>query len=228
MDSIIAANIKKYKFYISIIIISIFFVVLFFLYYKVYGNTKTVYLDNKTIVYIGNIPRKVEKECEKWIARADEVLPPKLAKDYKEKIYIMDTNHFKEVNGKAESTVKAVAFLAKDKYGNPIGIYINADDILKQDNGMLVTVCHEYGHYLDTIIGNPSHSDEWAKITKEEYKKLVRPNEYYKDPIEFFAETFAWYCLSDESIGALNKSYCPQAWDYINLIIKEYEQEVSL
>ena len=217
-------GIKKYKLYISIII-TIFFIVLFVLYFIVNENTKTIYLDNKTIVYIGNIPRKVEEECEKWIAKTDEVLPPKLSEEYEKKLYIMDTKHFNEVQGKDENTVKAAAFLGRDKSGNPIGIYINADVILKQDNGMLETVCHEYGHYLDSIMGNTSHSDEWAKITKEEYQKLVRPNEYYSDPVEFFAESFAWYCLSEDSIGALNKTYCPQAWNYIDLLIKEYEQE---
>lgn len=135
---------------------------------------------------------------------------------------------FQELHSKTGSTVDAVAFFGLDKEGEPTGIFVNADTILNQDNGPIVPICHEFGHYLDVLMGMPSDSEEWKRITSEESGNMVRTNEYYEDPTECFAQMFAWYCMSDDnSLGTRNKTQCPQAWAFIDSLVNKHKaQEV--
>ena len=103
--------------------------------------------------------------------------------------------------------------------GYPI-IAIRTDK--KSDNGIPITICHEFGHYLDYKIGYITTNDEWKKIADEERKNMYRYNDYYDNYAEYFAQSFAYYCFKDSSCYTISKANCPKTIDYIDKIVTSF------
>ena len=101
---------------------------------------------------------------------------------------------------------------------NQIGIRISTDGYVER----LYTVAHEFGHYFDKLMDNPSATEEWVEICEEEYKLLPNKNtdyngtNYFQNPDEFFAEAFKLYCYKDK----YDKVYCPKANEFIDNLVK--------
>ena len=81
-------------------------------------------------------------------------------------------------------------------------------------------------NYFDYVMNNPSSSNEWVNITNEEFQKLIRPNSYYNAPNEFFAEAFAYYCMSQENVNGFNNfRKCVKAPHYMSTLIEKYTHD---
>lgn len=88
-----------------------------------------------------------------------------------------------------------------------------------------LSIIHEFGHYFDSIMGS-SASDEWLLICDEEmYNSLESIDSYYMTPTEFFAQEFAWNCLSNLEISVLAKEKCPKAQEYVSKQIDKFKRE---
>ena len=88
-----------------------------------------------------------------------------------------------------------------------------------------VSIIHEFGHFFDNIMKS-SASEEWSIICEKEMQhSLESIDEYFMTPAEFFAQEFAWNCLSDLEIGAAAKERCPKAQRYISDEIRKFERE---
>ena len=103
-------------------------------------------------------------------------------------------------------------------------VKISVRSDIQTDNGTPFVICHEFGHYFDHVMDNPSQSKDWEDITNEEYPKMIRNNKYYSDPKEYFAQSFAWYCYRNDILGEVNKKACPKTFEYIDNLVEFYNQ----
>lgn len=88
-----------------------------------------------------------------------------------------------------------------------------------------LSIIHEFGHYFDNIM-NASSSEEWLLICEEEMMtSLESIDDYYMTPVEFFAQEFAWNCLSNLEISVLAKEKCPKAQHYITEQIEKFKKD---
>ncbi len=112
-----------------------------------------------------------------------------------------------------------------DDYTECGDIHIRNDG--KFDDDLNFTICHEFGHYFDYILGRVSQSDEWKEITEEEIRYsqscLVSTEDgsYYADPAEFFAQEFAYYVMGGVE-GDYEAISCEKAQAYIEKLINNY------
>ena len=88
-----------------------------------------------------------------------------------------------------------------------------------------ITICHEYGHYLDSLTG-ASSTDEWAQICEEEYPDS-RLTGYYVPPEEYFAEIFALHCYSEIPFAIAQRENCPKSYEYMDRIVNELIAETQ-
>lgn len=91
------------------------------------------------------------------------------------------------------------------------------------DNEYL-SIIHEFGHYFDNIM-SCSASEEWLLICEEEMQNSLESiDSYYMTPAEFFAQEFAWNCLSNLEISVLAKEKCPMAQQYITEQVEKFRK----
>jgi len=165
------------------------------------------------------------------------IIPEKLANACTLDIHVLDDDNFKieyekrdDVEGKSS---KSSAGFLKSVDNKPVGIFLCGG---YTDQSKLYVICHELGHYFDYVLGYPSSSKEFAKITEEESAKLMdnnryaNSNGYYSNPTEFFAESFASYVIANYySENDSNYQYdsiykCTQTVEHISSLIESYEQ----
>lgn len=79
-------------------------------------------------------------------------------------------------------------------------------------------VIHEFGHYLDSITGWTSGSDEFIMIKDSEYDSKHYA-EYYLQEREWFAENFSNYVTRPKWL----KEKCPMTYDFIDKTIQKIQ-----
>ena len=88
-----------------------------------------------------------------------------------------------------------------------------------------LSIIHEFGHYFDSVM-NSSGTEEWLLICDEEMQSSLESiDNYYMEPTEFFAQEFAWNCLSNLEISVLAKEKCPKAQQYITNEVEKFKNE---
>lgn len=106
------------------------------------------------------------------------------------------------------------------------GIHVRNDWGMYDDQA--VTICHEFGHYLDYKLGWISDSQEWQEIAAEEYASsrcAEYDDGYFSDPREFFAQEFMYNIRYTGKEQAIENTNCPKAQQYIAEVIAKYESE---
>ena len=118
-----------------------------------------------------------------------------------------------------------------DKQGRCTGIQIRSDLVVTGKDHVL---CHEFGHYMNYLEGDPASSDEWAALTEKYFPVSARHDaEYFGSPEEFFAEEFAYYCdykaaLAhglERSEGLTEHDNCAEVFEFIDRYAAKYYME---
>jgi len=112
--------------------------------------------------------------------------------------------------------------------GNPeIWVYQNAHKAF--------TTAHEFGHYLDYILGFPSNSVLFLEIFDKEKDafSVYRGNDRtlhpeLSNPEEFFAEFFAWYCFDVGTGQNLLMEEFPETHRFFEELIATVESHIAL
>lgn len=108
-----------------------------------------------------------------------------------------------------------------DKYlkVRAVTMYTNKEILIedREEAVGLLTVAHEFGHYLDDLNGTPSWSDEFYEIYEEEvetFKSQISNSSCVSNEQEFFAETYG-YLVVDPS------KCTPRAAMFVQSILKQ-------
>lgn len=87
-----------------------------------------------------------------------------------------------------------------------------------------ITICHEFGHYLDYKMGYVTESKEWKEICEKEFPSCRENHQtYFSAPDEFFAQEFAYYCfLETSTVSRHEQRACPEAFAFIDNVVNEF------
>ena len=144
-------------------------------------------------------------------------------------VYLSDTMFFPQPNNIPERRAWGMFWAGNDVDAPEIWIY--------QDRYAKFISAHEFGHYLDFILGTASESEAFVELFEKEHEFFLR---FYEERSvlsysvlsnafstydEYFAEFFAWYCL-----GHLNKNLystlidkCPETHVYFDELLTKLE-----
>lgn len=118
-----------------------------------------------------------------------------------------------------ENVVGFIRFDAFTGKCESINIRSSAEATLKP-----LTICHEFGHYLDYKMGYVTESEEWKAICEKEFRSCRENHQtYFSAPDEFFAQEFAYYCfLETSTVSRHEQRACPEAFAFIDNVVNEF------
>jgi len=157
-------------------------------------------------------------------------LPDWLVKHFREAggtVYLTDTMYVPTPGDIPEREVWGMFWAGSSVDSPEIWVYHNSYATF--------TSAHEFGHYLDFILGTMSESEAFLEIFEKEHEAFLQfyarhsafsytaLHDAFSSVDEYFAEFFAWYCLghlSDALYSSL-KEECPETYGFFEWLLAE-------